>query len=51
LRIYEKKVIIKATLPRARNDTGPLKVKVRFRAFNDKVSRCLTGAVVERDVP
>jgi hypothetical protein len=51
LRIYEKKVIIKATLPRARNDTGPLKVRVRFRAFSYKVSRCLTAAVVERDVP
>jgi DsbC/DsbD-like thiol-disulfide interchange protein len=43
-RIYEDKVEIKATVKRAKGDTGPLEATVKFQACNDKT--CLQGAKV-----
>jgi DsbC/DsbD-like thiol-disulfide interchange protein len=47
---YEGTVVIKATVPRGKDETGPLKVKVKFVCCNDKGS-CLLPATVELSVP
>ena len=44
-RVYEDKVEIKATVKRAKGDTGPLEATVKFQACNDKT--CLQGATVK----
>jgi hypothetical protein len=50
-RVYEKKVIIKGTVQRTKDDPLPLKVSVRFMASNDKKGFCLLPSVVEQKVP
>ena len=48
-RTYEDKVTIKATVRRAKGDTGPLDVTVKFQACDEK--RCLLPATVKLTVP
>jgi DsbC/DsbD-like thiol-disulfide interchange protein len=50
--VYEGTVVIKATVTRAKDETGPLKVKVKFVACksSDK-GNCLPPATVELSVP
>src|SRR5262245_53173663 len=43
-KVYEDKVAIKATVKRAKGDTGPLDVSVKFMACDDKT--CLLPATV-----
>ncbi len=45
--IYEGQVEIKATVKRAKDDTTPLKLKVRIAACNNKKMKCLPAATVE----
>ncbi len=44
-KVYEDKVEIKAIVTRAKGDTGPLEVTVKFQACNDKT--CLLPATVK----
>jgi DsbC/DsbD-like thiol-disulfide interchange protein len=46
---YENKVAIKATVRRAKGDTGPLEVTVKFQACNERM--CLLPATVKVSVP
>lgn len=46
--VYENKVSIKATVRRAKGDTGPLEVSVKLQACNDKM--CLLPATVKQTV-
>jgi uncharacterized protein len=48
-KVFEDKTTIKATVKRAKGDTGPLEVTVKFQACNDK--QCLLPAVVKLTVP
>jgi thiol:disulfide interchange protein len=48
--VYEGTVVIKATVARAKDETGPLKFKVKFMTCNDK-GMCLLPATVELSVP
>lgn len=48
-KVFEDKVTIKATVKRAKGDTGPLDVTVKFQACNDK--QCLQSATVKLTVP
>ena len=48
-KVFEDKVTIKATVRRAKEDTGPLEVNVKFQACSDK--SCLLGATVKLTVP
>ncbi len=48
-KVYEKKVEIKALVRRAKGDTGPLEVTVKFQACNDKT--CLLPSTVKVSVP
>jgi hypothetical protein len=47
-RTYEEKVTIKATVLRAKGDTGPLEVTLKFQACSDK--QCLLPANVKLTV-
>lgn len=46
---YEEQAVIKATVQRAKGDTGPLEVTVKFQSCNDKT--CLLPATVTLKVP
>lgn len=48
-KIYKDKAVIRAIVQRARGDTGPLEVSVRFQSCNTKV--CLAPATVKLSVP
>jgi hypothetical protein len=48
--IYEGKIEIKATVQRAKGDTGPLEVKVKFQACSDVTKTCLVPATVNLKV-
>jgi thiol:disulfide interchange protein len=48
--IYEGKIEIKATVQRAKGDTGPLEVKVKFQACSDVTKTCLVPATVKLSV-
>jgi thiol:disulfide interchange protein len=48
--IYEGKVEIKATVQRAKGDSGPLDVKVKFQACSDVTKTCLPPATVKLSV-
>jgi DsbC/DsbD-like thiol-disulfide interchange protein len=48
-KVYEGKATIKATVQRARGDTGPLQLNIRIQACNDK--NCLLPAEVKVPVP
>lgn len=48
-KVWEDKVTIKATVRRAKGDTGPLEVAVKFQACTDK--QCLLPATVKQTVP
>ena len=48
-RKYEDKVTIKATVRRAKGDTEPLNLSVKFQACSDKA--CLLPATVKLNVP
>jgi uncharacterized protein YyaL (SSP411 family) len=47
--VYEGKVTIKARVRRAKGDTGPLEVSIKFQSCDDKM--CLLPATVKRTVP
>ena len=47
-KVYEDKVTIKATVQRAKGDTDPLEVAVKFQACTDK--QCLLPATVKVNV-
>jgi len=47
---YEGKVTIKATVQRAKGDSGPLDVKVKFQACSDVTKTCLPPATVKLSV-
>jgi hypothetical protein len=49
-KIYEGKVEIKATVQRAKGDSGPLGVKVKFQACSDVSKTCLVPATVKLSV-
>jgi hypothetical protein len=49
-RVYERKVAIKGTLQRGKDDSRPLKVSVRFQGHSRKFV-CLPRTVVERTLP
>ena len=44
-KIYEDKVTIKATVKRAKDDTSPLEVSIKFQACNDRM--CLLPTTVK----
>jgi hypothetical protein len=48
-KVYKEKAVIRAVVQRARGDTGPLKVSVRFMSCNGNT--CLLPATVELKVP
>jgi uncharacterized protein YyaL (SSP411 family) len=48
-KVYEDKVKIKATVKRAKSDTSPLEVSVKFQACDDM--KCLLPATVKVGVP
>jgi DsbC/DsbD-like thiol-disulfide interchange protein len=48
--VYEGTVVIKATVARAKDETSPLKFKVKFMTCNDK-GMCLLPTTVELSVP
>jgi hypothetical protein len=48
-KVWENKVVIKATVQRAKGDTGPLEVTVKLQACDEKT--CLLPATVKREVP
>lgn len=48
-KVYEDTVTIKAHVRRAKGDTGPLELKVKFQACNDK--SCLLPSTVTVKVP
>jgi hypothetical protein len=48
-KVYEDKVAIKANVHRAKGDTGPLELTVKFMACDDKT--CLLPATVKLTVP
>lgn len=48
--VYEGKVEIKATVQRAKGDSGPLEVKVKFQACSDVAKTCLVPATVKLSV-
>jgi DsbC/DsbD-like thiol-disulfide interchange protein len=48
--IYEGKVEIKATVQRAKGDSSPLEVKVKFNACSDVTKTCLPEATVKLTV-
>jgi hypothetical protein len=48
-KVYEDTVTIKATVQRAKDDTGPLEVVLKFQACSDK--QCLLPATVKVPVP
>jgi len=50
-RVYEGTVQIKATLRRAKGDTGPLEITVSYSACNSKTKKCLPEKTVELKVP
>ena len=49
-KIYEGKIEIKATVQRAKGDTGALEVKVKFQACSDVTKTCLIPATVKLSV-
>jgi DsbC/DsbD-like thiol-disulfide interchange protein len=48
-KVYEEKTSIKAIVKRAKGDTSPLEVSVKFQACTDK--QCLLGSTVKLTVP
>ena len=48
--IYEGKIEIKATVQRAKGDSGPLEVKVKFQACSDVSKTCLVPATAKLNV-
>ena len=48
-KVYKEKAVIKAFVQRARGDTGPLRVTVRFLSCNG--STCLQPSTVRLEVP
>ena len=48
--IYEGKVEIKAKVQRAKGDSSPLEVKVKFQACSDVSKTCLVPATVKLKV-
>jgi DsbC/DsbD-like thiol-disulfide interchange protein len=48
--VYEGKVTIKATVQRAKGDTGPLQISVKFQACSDVQKTCLVPATVKLTV-
>ena len=48
-KVYDDKVTIKAMVKRAKGDTSPLEVSVKFQACTEK--QCLVPATVKLTVP
>jgi hypothetical protein len=48
-KVWEDKVVIQATVLRAKGDTGPLQLTLKLQACTDKT--CLPPATIKREIP
>jgi thiol:disulfide interchange protein len=48
--VYEGKVMIQATVQRAKGDAGPLQVNIKLQACSDVFKTCLVPATVKKTV-